>query len=88
MPASSRVAEGAMARELRDRYADMADVLADLDRIKAGKAAVGPHGISRRVKQLPFSLWIPGGGSSLSPSVFGCYGLVRQQKQYPLRPEK
>jgi serine/threonine protein kinase/sugar lactone lactonase YvrE len=53
------VAEGAMARELRDRYADMADVLADLARIKAGKAAVGPHGISRRVKQLPPALWIP-----------------------------
>jgi serine/threonine protein kinase len=55
------VAEGAMARELRDRYADMADVLADLERIKAGKAAVGPHGISRRVKQLPPALWIPAG---------------------------
>jgi serine/threonine protein kinase len=55
------VAEGAMARELRDRYADMADVLADLERIKAGKATVGSHGLSRRVKQLPFSLWIPAG---------------------------
>jgi serine/threonine protein kinase/sugar lactone lactonase YvrE len=55
------VAEGAMARELRDRYADMADVLADLERIKAGKPLVGPHGISRRVKQLPFSPWLPAG---------------------------
>ena len=55
------VAEGAMARELRDRYADMADVLADLDRISAGKATLGPHGISRRAKQLPTSLWIPAG---------------------------
>jgi len=55
------VAEGAMARELRDRYADMADVLADLERINAGKATVGPRGISGRIKQLPFSLWIPGG---------------------------
>ncbi len=55
------VAEGAMARELRDRYADMADVLADLERINAGKATVGPHGISRRVKQIPASLWIPAG---------------------------
>jgi serine/threonine protein kinase len=55
------VAEGAMARELRDRYADMADVLADLERISAGKATLGPHGIARRVKQLPFSLWIPAG---------------------------
>ncbi|MGP8199299.1 MAG: protein kinase domain-containing protein [Limisphaerales bacterium] len=55
------VAEGAMARELRDRYADMADVLADLERISAGKATLGPHGISRRAKQLPNSLWIPAG---------------------------
>jgi serine/threonine protein kinase/sugar lactone lactonase YvrE len=55
------VAEGAMARELRDRYADMADVLADLERIKAGKPIVGPHDISRRAKQRPTSLWIPGG---------------------------
>ncbi len=55
------VSEGAMARELRDRYADMADVLADLDRINAGKATAGPHGISRRVRQIPFSLWIPAG---------------------------
>jgi len=37
------VAEGAMARELRDRYAQMADVLADLDRIKAGQKPVGPR---------------------------------------------
>jgi serine/threonine protein kinase len=55
------VAQGAMAHELRDRYADMADVLADLERIKAGKSAVGPHGISRRVKQFPPALWIPAG---------------------------
>ena len=50
-----------MARELRDRYADMADVLADLERIKLGKAPIGPHGISHRIKQRPASLWIPGG---------------------------
>jgi sugar lactone lactonase YvrE len=41
------VAEGAMARELRDRYADMGDVLADLQRIKQGKAPVGPRGLAR-----------------------------------------
>jgi len=41
------VAEGAMARELRDRYADMSDVLADLRRIKDGKAPVGPRGLAR-----------------------------------------
>jgi serine/threonine protein kinase/sugar lactone lactonase YvrE len=55
------IAEGAMARELRDRYADMADVLADLERIKIGKSPQGPRGISDRAKKLPFSLWVPGG---------------------------
>jgi serine/threonine protein kinase len=39
-----KVAEGCMARMLRDRYAQMADVLADLDRIAAGQAPIGPHG--------------------------------------------
>ena len=49
------VAEGAMARELRDRYADMSDVLADLRRIKEGKAPVGPRGLVRRglMRQIP-----------------------------------
>jgi len=51
------VAEGAMARALRDRYADMGDVLADLRRIKQGKAPVGPRGLVRgglrRVRRVP-----------------------------------
>ena len=49
------VAEGAMARELRDRYADMSDVLADLRRIQEGKAPRGPHGLSRGgvMKRIP-----------------------------------
>lgn len=38
------VAEGAMARELRERYAEMKDVLQDLDRIRTGKAPIGPRG--------------------------------------------
>ena len=45
------VAEGAMGRELRDRYADVADVLADLRRIEQGKAPVGPHGAARGVRE-------------------------------------
>ena len=32
----ARIAEGAMARELRDRYATMTDVIADLDRVAKG----------------------------------------------------
>ena len=54
------VAQGAMGRELRDRYADIADVLTDLQRIKEGKPPVGPHGIGRslrdnlqRVRRIP-----------------------------------
>ena len=35
------VAEGCMARELRDRYADMRDVLKDLQRIKENKQPMG-----------------------------------------------
>lgn len=44
-PAADRrlvaVAEKAMARELRDRYADMRDILKDLHQIKEGKPPVG-----------------------------------------------
>jgi serine/threonine protein kinase/sugar lactone lactonase YvrE len=50
------IAEGAMARELRDRYADMADVVADLERVAAGKSPVGARSPSRKP-----SLWIPAG---------------------------
>ena len=38
------VAEGCMARELRDRYADMRDVLKDLQRIKENKQPMGQRG--------------------------------------------
>lgn len=39
----TRICEGAMARELRDRYATMADVLADLERIERGRPVLGPR---------------------------------------------
>ena len=42
-PALSRIAEGCMARELRDRYASMADVVADLARAANGAMLLGPH---------------------------------------------
>jgi sugar lactone lactonase YvrE len=45
--ALAAVAEGAMARELRDRYAEIRDVLADLQRVKAGQPPLGPHGADR-----------------------------------------
>lgn len=55
------VAEGAMARELRDRYAAMSDVVADLERIKAGRPPLGPRGISGAGKSSRSSMWIPAG---------------------------
>ena len=60
------VAEGAMSRELRDRYADMADIVADLERIKESKAPVGPRDMGRKVRhtmegvrRIPKTVWIP-----------------------------
>jgi len=55
------VAEGAMARELRNRYADMTDVLGDLERIKQGRAPAGPHGLVRRVRHFPGMVWVAAG---------------------------
>ncbi|HEY3914610.1 MAG TPA: serine/threonine-protein kinase, partial [Verrucomicrobiae bacterium] len=52
------IAEGAMARELRNRYADMADVVVDLERIQQGRAPLGPHGLGRRVRKIPAGIWV------------------------------
>ncbi len=60
------VAEGAMARELRNRYADMTDVLADLERIKQGKTPTGPHGLARRVRHVAWGIWIPAGAALIA----------------------
>jgi len=43
----AKIAEWAMARELRDRYAMMADVIADLDRTERGERPLGPRGKSK-----------------------------------------
>lgn len=43
-PALTRVAEWAMAREQRERYAGMRDLAGDLDRIERGEPPLGPHG--------------------------------------------
>lgn len=53
------VAEWCMARELRDRYASMGDVLEDLERLKAGRAPRGPHGsgfTQKRTRRLVLSV--------------------------------
>jgi serine/threonine-protein kinase len=51
-PLLIRIAEGAMARLLRDRYAHMVDIVADLERVAQGQEPLGPHGrqpaVSRR----------------------------------------
>jgi len=61
-PRLTAVAQGAMARELRDRYAEMSDVLADLQRINDGKPPVGPRGLVRgglrRVRRVPPLAWL------------------------------
>ncbi len=56
------VAEGCMARELRDRYADMRDVLKDLQRVRHDEEPVGQRGASSRRTQkiLLLALWIAG----------------------------
>jgi hypothetical protein len=46
-----QVAEGAMGRELRDRYANMEDIVKDLQRIGEGKLPIGPHGMGRVVRE-------------------------------------
>jgi len=43
-PGLTRIAGWAMARELRDRYAQMADVNADLERAAKGQEPLGPRG--------------------------------------------
>jgi sugar lactone lactonase YvrE len=60
------IATGAMARELRDRYAEMQDILADLHRVRQGRPPVGPHGAGRkarpmllRVGRIARVLWVP-----------------------------
>ena len=46
----SKIAEHAMARELRDRYASMSDVVADLERSGEAKEPYGPHGRPRLIR--------------------------------------
>lgn len=51
-PASlAHVAEAAMARELRDRYASMNDVVEDLRRIERGEQAIGARRMRRSINR-------------------------------------
>ena len=56
-----KVAEAAMARELRDRYADMADVVSDLRRIQQGEEPVGARGVAEAALQCPAPYWMAAG---------------------------
>jgi len=42
-PGLTKIAKGAMARALRDRYSCMADVVSDLDRVAQQLTPLGPH---------------------------------------------
>ena len=53
-PELGKIAEGAMARELRDRYAQMDDVVADLERVQKKEAILGPHGSLKPKPQASF----------------------------------
>lgn len=58
-PRLTQVAEDAIARELRDRYAHMADVVADLERIARGRAPLGAKAIrlGPALRRAGFSRW-------------------------------
>lgn len=47
-----KIVEGAMARNLRDRYAQMSDIVRDLDRVATGQQPLGPHGRVRDVREI------------------------------------
>jgi len=46
------IASGALARELRERYAEMGDILADLHRVGQGRPPLGPHGAGHKARPL------------------------------------
>ncbi len=84
------VAEGAMARELRDRYADMSDVLADLQRIKQGKAPVGPRGLVRgglrQVRRVPPWLGFAAGVAAVAVAGWYFFHFVLPAKDRKIVP--
>jgi hypothetical protein len=64
-PGLVTIAEAAMARELRDRYADIGDALADLKRVKDGGKPLGSRGGLRgnldKARAFPALVWVPAG---------------------------
>jgi serine/threonine protein kinase len=78
-PALVRIAEGCMARELRDRYASMADVVSDLDRTARNQAPFGPHrqGSRRRPLRLAAALL----GALLLAGVFSLAIFLKKREE-------
>ena len=52
-PHLAEIAQGAMARDLQDRYAQMVDALADLERVANGQTPLGPHSRLTKRKRQP-----------------------------------
>ena len=67
----AKIAEGAMARELRDRYAKMDDIVADLERVEHGKPPLGPRGHQSFPWHRGLSTQI-GVSAALAAIVLGC----------------
>lgn len=67
----AQIAGGAMARELRDRYSSMADVLADLERWNNGKLPLGRHG---RDSKKASGKWI---AATVLPLIVGGFAVAR-----------
>jgi serine/threonine protein kinase/sugar lactone lactonase YvrE len=82
-PGLTAVAEGAMARELRDRYADMADLLADLERIRTGRTVVGPRGLAGRVKRSPAAFWVPTGIAMIAVGLWLLWPPTERKSAHP-----
>jgi serine/threonine protein kinase len=87
-----QIAEGAMARELRDRYAQMADVVADLGRLTRGKLPFGPHGrpaAGRRTSRGRISAFVGGMGVAMGLAWVGFHlGSVQPPPVAPHVPER
>src|SRR5688500_14039435 len=68
-PELTKVAEGAMARELRDRYASMDDVAYDLRRIERGQRALGPRAGALGAFHVPRRWWTIGAAAALAVAI-------------------
>jgi len=73
------VAEKAMARELRDRYADMRDVARDLQRIKEGKK---PDGLTKTGSRFPIYV---GGTMVALVAILLLVGLIAKLNKKPVQ---